>query len=240
MSRRSRHGRHAHPACARASPAPGSSTPDAPGGTARRRAQAARPGRRGRHHHPTSSRRHRPRSPRRAAAPPVLPRAAAEVVPSAPVHGAHAPHAEPRAEAAALAAGRPRRHRRGLDGASHHLHRPPSSAGSSRAGPWVPLHELRRRFGISGDDDDVSPIRVGDQRAVHRPAAGREPRMVGELLSGGDVGYELSPGPGRPHRGRRLPDAARPPRLTGRPSFATRCVHAPACGRPFLDTAIGR
>lgn len=63
--------------------------------------------------------------------------------------------------------------------------------------PWVPLHELRRRFGITGDDDDVSPIRVGDHLLfVGLPAA--EARMVGELLSGGDVGYELSLDPTTP------------------------------------------
>lgn len=63
--------------------------------------------------------------------------------------------------------------------------------------PWVPLHELRRRFGISGDDDDVSPIRVGDHLLfIGLPAA--EARMVGELLSGGDVGYELSLDPTTP------------------------------------------
>jgi hypothetical protein len=63
--------------------------------------------------------------------------------------------------------------------------------------PWVPLHELRRRFGISGDDDDVSPIRVGDHLLfIGLPTA--EARMVGELLSGGDVGYELSLDPTTP------------------------------------------
>jgi hypothetical protein len=63
--------------------------------------------------------------------------------------------------------------------------------------PWVPLHELRRRFGISGDDDDVSPVRVGDQHLfIGLPPA--EARMVGELLSGGDVGYELSLDPTAP------------------------------------------
>ena len=63
--------------------------------------------------------------------------------------------------------------------------------------PWVPLHELRRRFGISGDDDDVSPIRVGPQLLfIGLPPA--EARMVGELLSGGDVGYELSLDPTAP------------------------------------------
>lgn len=57
--------------------------------------------------------------------------------------------------------------------------------------PWVPMHELRRRFGIAGVEDDVTPIRVGDQRIyVGLPPA--EGHLMAELLSGGDVGYELS------------------------------------------------
>jgi len=57
--------------------------------------------------------------------------------------------------------------------------------------PWIPMHELRRRFGIWGDDDDVTPMRVGERMLfIGLPAA--EGRMVAELLSGGDVGYELS------------------------------------------------
>jgi hypothetical protein len=63
--------------------------------------------------------------------------------------------------------------------------------------PWIPLHELRRRFGINGADDDVSPIRVGDQTLfIGLPQA--ESRLVAELLSGGDVGFELSLDPGAP------------------------------------------
>jgi hypothetical protein len=63
--------------------------------------------------------------------------------------------------------------------------------------PWIPLHELRRRFGIYGGDDDVTPIRVGDQTLfIGLPAA--EGRLMAELLSGGDVGYELSLDPGAP------------------------------------------
>ena len=63
--------------------------------------------------------------------------------------------------------------------------------------PWVPMHELRRRFGIWGADDDVTPIRVGDQTLfIGLPEA--EGRMVAELLSAGDVGYELSLDPGAP------------------------------------------
>ena len=57
--------------------------------------------------------------------------------------------------------------------------------------PWVPMHELRRRFGIAGVEDDVSPIRVANTVLfVGLPPS--EARMMAELLSAGDVGYELS------------------------------------------------
>jgi hypothetical protein len=63
--------------------------------------------------------------------------------------------------------------------------------------PWIPMHELRRRFGIWGADDDVTPIRVGDHTLfIGLPEP--EGRMIAELLSGGDVGYELSLDPGAP------------------------------------------
>ncbi|OGO54712.1 MAG: hypothetical protein A2V85_17660 [Chloroflexi bacterium RBG_16_72_14] len=63
--------------------------------------------------------------------------------------------------------------------------------------PWVPMHELRRRFGIAGVEDDVTPIRVGATRLyVGLPHA--EGRLVAELLAGGDVGYELSLDPDVP------------------------------------------
>ncbi len=63
--------------------------------------------------------------------------------------------------------------------------------------PWIPMHELRRRFGIYGGDDDVSLIRVGDRTLfIGLPLA--EGRMVGELLSAGDVGCELSLDPDSP------------------------------------------
>jgi hypothetical protein len=59
------------------------------------------------------------------------------------------------------------------------------------------MHELRRRFGITGAEDDVTPIRVADRRLyVGLPPA--EGRLVAELLSGGDVGYELSLDPDVP------------------------------------------
>ena len=63
--------------------------------------------------------------------------------------------------------------------------------------PWIPMHELRRRFGINGADDDVTPVRVnGTTLFIGLPAA--EGRLMGELLAGGDVGYELSLDPGAP------------------------------------------
>jgi len=63
--------------------------------------------------------------------------------------------------------------------------------------PWIPMHELRRRFGIYGEDDDVSPVRVGTTTIFVGlpPAVGR---MLGDLLGSGDVGYELSLDPVTP------------------------------------------
>ena len=54
----------------------------------------------------------------------------------------------------------------------------------------MPLHELRRRFGLNGADDDVSPVDVHGKRLfVGLPA--REGGLLGELIRQGDVGYEL-------------------------------------------------
>jgi hypothetical protein len=59
------------------------------------------------------------------------------------------------------------------------------------------MHELRRRFGIAGDDDDVAPVRVGDRTLfIGLPPA--EAQLMGELLGSGDVGYELSLDPVTP------------------------------------------
>jgi hypothetical protein len=63
--------------------------------------------------------------------------------------------------------------------------------------PYVPMHELRRRFGINGSEDDVSSIDLGDHRVyVGLPA--REGSLLGELLRGGDIGFELSLDPRTP------------------------------------------
>jgi hypothetical protein len=63
--------------------------------------------------------------------------------------------------------------------------------------PYVPMHELRRRFAINGDDDDVTAVDLADGRVfVGLPA--REGDLLGELLRGGEVGYELSLDPRSP------------------------------------------
>ena len=56
---------------------------------------------------------------------------------------------------------------------------------------YVPMHELRRRFAINGGDDEVTLVDIDRQRVfVGLPE--REGRLLGELLRGGDIGYELS------------------------------------------------
>ena len=56
---------------------------------------------------------------------------------------------------------------------------------------WVPMHELRRRFGINGSEDDVTPVAV-DGTMIFVGLPSREGQLLGELLRAGDIGYELS------------------------------------------------
>jgi hypothetical protein len=63
--------------------------------------------------------------------------------------------------------------------------------------PYVPLHELRRRFGIAGPEDDVSPISVNG-RTLFVGLPDREAGMLGELIRAGDAGYELLLDPDSP------------------------------------------
>ena len=88
--------------------------------------------------------------------------------------------------------------------------RPPAPAANASTGctapqlrrfiksrPYVPMHELRRRFGINGSEDDVTLVQVdGSFVFVGLPA--REGGLLGELLRGGEVGYELSLDPRSP------------------------------------------
>jgi hypothetical protein len=56
---------------------------------------------------------------------------------------------------------------------------------------YVPIHELRRRFALAGNDDDVAGFDAAGRKVfVGLPA--REARMLGDLVHQGDVGYELS------------------------------------------------
>ena len=57
---------------------------------------------------------------------------------------------------------------------------------------YVPMHELRRRFVINGGDDEVTPVDLGERRRIFVGLPEREGRLLGELLRGGDIGYELS------------------------------------------------
>jgi hypothetical protein len=56
--------------------------------------------------------------------------------------------------------------------------------------PYVPMHELRRRFEINGEADDVQPVVTRDGRFwVGLPP--RESSFLAELVDRGEVGLEL-------------------------------------------------
>lgn len=63
--------------------------------------------------------------------------------------------------------------------------------------PYVPMHELRRRFGIAGTDDDVTQVRLESQ-AIYVGLPDREGALLGDLLRGGEIGCELSLDPRTP------------------------------------------
>jgi len=63
--------------------------------------------------------------------------------------------------------------------------------------PYVPMHELRRRFAIDGGDDDVTQVRMSDG-SIYVGLPDREGSLLGELLRGGEIGYELSLDPRSP------------------------------------------
>ena len=62
---------------------------------------------------------------------------------------------------------------------------------------YVPMHEIRRRFLITTEDDDVAGIELVNGRIfVGLPE--REGQMLGELLRGGEIGFELQLDPVAP------------------------------------------
>ncbi|MDQ3938761.1 MAG: hypothetical protein M3253_08805 [Chloroflexota bacterium] len=60
---------------------------------------------------------------------------------------------------------------------------------------YVPLHELRRRFELNGDFDEVSPIQSPDGGCVYVGLPERESRFIADLAREGDIGLELSHDP---------------------------------------------
>jgi hypothetical protein len=56
--------------------------------------------------------------------------------------------------------------------------------------PYVPMHELRRRFELNGSADDVSPIATA-QGIAWIGLSPREAAFVAELLRQGEIGIEL-------------------------------------------------
>ncbi len=60
--------------------------------------------------------------------------------------------------------------------------------------PYVPLHELRRRFELGGETDEVSRVET-PQGPVYLGLPGRESELLQELLRQGEIGVELSMDP---------------------------------------------
>ncbi len=64
--------------------------------------------------------------------------------------------------------------------------------------PYVPLHELRRRFELAGDLDEVCQIEDPLAGAVFIGVPAREAQFIEGLCRDGEVGLELSRDPGVP------------------------------------------
>ena len=152
---------------------------------------------------PIAQTRHEAPAARAAAAEPIA--AASAAVSAGPVAE---PASEPNANSAAVEAPAPRPpaaapmpHRPNGNGA----HPAPGAVDGSiergatapqlrrfiKSRAYVPMHELRRRFAITSVDDDVTAVDL-DRRRVFVGLPEREGRLLGELLRGGDIGFELS------------------------------------------------
>jgi hypothetical protein len=62
---------------------------------------------------------------------------------------------------------------------------------------YVPMHELRRRFAIDGGDDDVTGVEL-ESGLIFVGLPAQEGQLLGDLLRGGEVGFELSMDPRTP------------------------------------------
>jgi hypothetical protein len=56
--------------------------------------------------------------------------------------------------------------------------------------PYVPMHELRRRFELNGYPDDVTPIQ-GPEGIIWIGLPDRESGFMADLIRQGDIGVEL-------------------------------------------------
>ena len=55
--------------------------------------------------------------------------------------------------------------------------------------PYVPMHELRRRFELNGQPDDVSPVATAEG-VIWVGLPSREASFIGELVRQGEIGLE--------------------------------------------------
>ena len=61
--------------------------------------------------------------------------------------------------------------------------------------PYVPLHELRRRFELNGELDEVALVETAEYGRVFVGLPGREAEFIAGLVRDGEVGLELSRDP---------------------------------------------
>jgi len=118
-------------------------------------------------------------------------------------------------DAAPLRAGRPIRAGEGDTGAGEAAAAPDSAGPASDAAagnghatptaaqlrrfiksrPYVPMHELRRRFELNGDLDEVHAVLAAGGITVYVGLPARESELLGGLARDGDIGLELSQDP---------------------------------------------
>lgn len=122
--------------------------------------------------------------------PPDAAVAAVAAAPRAPGRAWTQPAAQPRDRSTPVADA-PRTPVNGDDGALERGATAPQLRRFIKSRAYVPMHELRRRFAINGDDDDVTPVDL-ERRRIFVGLPEREGRLLGELLRGGDIGFELS------------------------------------------------
>ena len=63
--------------------------------------------------------------------------------------------------------------------------------------PYVPVHELRRRFEIEGIEDEVSPVAT-ERGTIYVGLPPEQAQFLGDLIRSGDVGCEMLLDPDSP------------------------------------------